>query len=98
MKMSTTWASHYVIKEKEIGSLEPGKYADFVVFNKDYFTIPEGEIGSVYPMMTVLGGKVVVLRDEYSKESGMPATGPQMKWKPKTEFDFGAPVQGEGLL
>ena len=37
MKMSTVWASYYVIKEKEVGTLEPGKNADFVVLNKDYF-------------------------------------------------------------
>ena len=98
MKMSTTWASRYVIKENEIGTLEPGKYADFVVFNKDYFTVPEGDIGSVFPLMTVLGGKTIVLRDEFAKEIGEKAVGPQMKWKFKTSFDFGAPVKAEGAL
>ncbi len=93
MKMSTVWASYYVIKEKEVGTLEPGKYADFVVLNKDYFTIPEAEIGSVFPFMTVLGGKTIVLRDEYAKEAGMPAAGPQIKFSFKTEYDFGGGEQ-----
>ncbi len=89
MKMSTVWASYYVIKEKEVGTLEPGKLADFVVLNKDYFTIPEGEIGSVYPLMTVLGGKTIVLRDEWAKDLGVSAIGPQINFKFKTEYDFG---------
>ncbi len=88
MKMSTVWASYYVINEKNVGTLEPGKYADFVVLNKDYFTIPEAEIGSVYPLMTVLGGKPVVVRDEASKDLGLPATGPQIKFEFKTSYDF----------
>jgi len=94
MKMSTVWPSYYVLKEKEIGTLEPGKLADFVVFNKDYFTIPQDQIGSVFPLMTVLGGKTVVLREELAKELGTAAVGPQIKFQFKTEYDFGAPVSG----
>ncbi|MBI2815542.1 MAG: amidohydrolase family protein [Acidobacteria bacterium] len=89
MKMSTVWASYYVMKEKEIGTLEPGKLADFVVLNKDYFTIPESEIGSVYPVMTVLGGKTVVAREEAAKDLGVQVIGPQVKWQFKTLFEAG---------
>jgi predicted amidohydrolase YtcJ len=87
MKMSTVWPSYYVLKEKDLGTLEPGKYADFVVLNKDYFTIPESEIGSVFPLMTVLGGKTIVLREEFAKELGTGAVGPQEKWLFKTEAE-----------
>ncbi|MSO19870.1 MAG: hypothetical protein EXQ56_05290 [Acidobacteria bacterium] len=80
LKMSTSFAASYLMREKEIGTLEPGKMADFVVFNKDYFTIPEAEITSVVPLMVVTGGKTIVLRDEYAKEAGMPAVGPQLKF------------------
>jgi hypothetical protein len=58
-----------------------------VVLNKDYFTIPEGEIGSVFPLMTVLGGKTIVLREDLAKELGTPAVGPQEKWLFKTEAE-----------
>ena len=90
MKMMTTWASHYVMKEKELGSLEAGKFADFVVFNKDYFTVPEGEIPSVFPLMTVLGGKTIVLRKELADEWGTQPVGPQVK------FEFATKFSGEG--
>ena len=62
MKSATSWAASYVLKDKEMGTLEPGKFADFVVFNKDYFTIPENEIPTVVPLMVVVGGKTIVLR------------------------------------
>jgi cytosine/adenosine deaminase-related metal-dependent hydrolase len=85
LKMNTSYAAYYVLKEQELGTLEPGKLADFVVFNKDYFTIPDAEIPSVYPLMVVVGGKTVVLRDEYAREIGQQAVGPQLKftWEPE---------------
>ena len=92
MKAITVWPSYYVLKEKEIGTLEPGKFADFVVFNKDYFTVPQAEIPEVIPVMTVVGGKTIVLREELANEWGVPAVGPQLKFQFKTEYDFGDPI------
>jgi predicted amidohydrolase YtcJ len=85
LKMSTSMAAYYVLKEKELGTLEPGKLADFVVFNKDYFTVPEADIPSVYAVMVVVGGKTIVLREEYGSVIGQPAVGPQLKfsWEPE---------------
>ena len=95
LKMATVWASIYVMKQKELGTLEPGKHADFLILNKDYFTVPEAQIPTVYPVMTVLGGKTVVLRDEYAKELGVPAVGPQMKFEFKTDSQDSDPLKGE---
>ena len=78
IKAATTWPSFYILKEDDLGSLETGKLADFIVMNKDYFSVPEAEIPSVYPLMTVVGGKTVVLREEFGSEIGMTAVGPQM--------------------
>ena len=80
MKMNTSMAAYYVLKEKELGTLEPGKFADFIVYNKDYFTIPQEEIPSVYPLMVVVGGKTIVLREEYAADLGLQAVGPQLKF------------------
>ena len=63
MKMITTWAAEYVLAEDNLGSLEPGKYADFVVLDRDYFTIPESEILKVRAVMTGLNGQIIYDRD-----------------------------------
>ena len=57
--MATRWAAEYVLREKTLGSLEPGKWADLVILNKDYFTVPDDDIASVRGIFTMVGGKVV---------------------------------------
>ena len=59
LKMSTAWAAEYVLREDVLGSLEKGKFADFIVIDKDYLDIPAGELGSIKPLLTVVGGKIV---------------------------------------
>ena len=54
----TTWAAEYVLREKEIGSLMPGKLADFAVIDRDFFTIPDKELFNIKNLMTGLGGKI----------------------------------------
>ena len=81
LKMSTVWAARYLLREKEIGTLETGKLADFVVLNKDYFTIPEPDIPTAFPLMVVTGGKTIVLREEYAKELGAAPAGPQLRFQ-----------------
>ena len=59
LKMATTWASEYMMAEDTVGTLEPGKFADFVVLDKDFFTIPVSAIPFVEVVMTGLGGEIV---------------------------------------
>jgi len=87
MKMATTWAASYVMREDDLGSIEPGKLADLVVWNKDYFTVPLAETATVYPVMTVLGGKTLILRNEYAQVLGTAPIGYQPR------FNF---TQGQG--
>ncbi|MCH7804822.1 MAG: amidohydrolase family protein [Acidobacteria bacterium] len=65
LKMATTWASEYMLAEDTIGTLEPGKYADFAVLDRDFFTIPVDEIPNMKSVMTGLNGKIV-----YDNSSG----------------------------
>jgi len=53
-----------VLAEDTLGTLEPGKYADFAVLNKDFFTIPREEIRALEVVMTGLNGVVVYDRDQ----------------------------------
>ena len=38
------------------GSIEVGKLADLIVLDKDYFSIPVKEIGTITPLLTMVGG------------------------------------------
>jgi predicted amidohydrolase YtcJ len=65
LKTGTVWAAEYVEREKVLGSLEPGKYADLLVLNNDYFTVPEREIRKIKPLLTMVGGKIVYQADNF---------------------------------
>ncbi|MBI3934273.1 MAG: amidohydrolase family protein [Acidobacteria bacterium] len=79
LKMFTTWAAWSVFREDKLGSLQPGMFADYIVLNNDYFTVPEDQIGKIYPLMTVMGGKIMMLREEFAKELGRTPIGPQLQ-------------------
>ncbi len=49
----------FLFQEANLGSLAPGKYADLLVLDRDYLTVPEGEIKDIKPLLTMVGGKVV---------------------------------------
>ncbi|HEY6168912.1 MAG TPA: amidohydrolase [Verrucomicrobiae bacterium] len=48
--------------EAEVGSLEPGKRADFVVLDRDILTCPEDQIAGIKPVATYVEGKEVFAR------------------------------------
>lgn len=52
----TIWAAYSNFEEDEKGSIEPGKFADFVVLSDDLMTIPSEEIPNVTAEQVFLGG------------------------------------------
>lgn len=59
LKGMTIWAAYSNFEEKEKGSIEKGKWADFVVLDKDIMTIPLEEIPRMKAHKTFVGGKQV---------------------------------------
>jgi len=55
----TIWAAYSNFEEKEKGSLEVGKWADFVIFDKDIIKIEESELLNMKPVNTYLKGQKV---------------------------------------
>jgi len=59
VRAMTIWAAKAAFEEDEKGSIEPGKFADFIVTASDLMSIPEQEIPHVKIMMTYLSGEQV---------------------------------------
>jgi predicted amidohydrolase YtcJ len=51
--------AYFVFQESNLGSIQPGKFADLLVLDRDYLTIPADQIKDIKPVMTMVGGKVV---------------------------------------
>ena len=49
----------FLFQEGNLGSLAPGKYADLLVLDRDYLTVPADEIKDIKPLITMVGGKIV---------------------------------------
>tara|TARA_R110002073_G_scaffold2899_2_gene18751 strand:+ start:6395 stop:8158 length:1764 start_codon:yes stop_codon:yes gene_type:complete len=59
LKLFTAWPAHASFREDELGTIEQGRIADLTIFSADIMTIPEAEILTVEPWMTVVDGEVV---------------------------------------
>jgi predicted amidohydrolase YtcJ len=49
----------FLFQEGNLGSIQNGKYADLLVLDRDYLTVPEDGIKDIKPLITMVGGKVV---------------------------------------
>jgi hypothetical protein len=56
LKSMTIWAAHANFQEKLLGSIAPGKYADFVVMDRDWMTAPAETIMETRIAATYLAG------------------------------------------
>ncbi|MEJ7738097.1 MAG: amidohydrolase family protein [Chitinophagaceae bacterium] len=59
LKGMTIWAARSNFEEKEKGSLEKGKMADFVIVDKDLLSAPASEVLKTTVLATYLGGEKV---------------------------------------
>jgi predicted amidohydrolase YtcJ len=62
LKMFTIWPAYAAFEEKEKGSVEVGKLADFTVLSQDIMKIPEPETLKTRVEMTIIGGEIVYQR------------------------------------
>ena len=59
LQSMTIWPAYAGFQESMLGSLTPGKYADFVVLDRDIMRIPDTEILATRVVSTWIGGKRV---------------------------------------
>jgi hypothetical protein len=59
LRLFTRDNSWFLRMEDKVGTIEPGKLADLVVLNRDYFAVPEAEIRQIRAVLTVVNGRIV---------------------------------------
>ncbi|MDD4645765.1 MAG: amidohydrolase [Bacteroidales bacterium] len=62
LKAMTIWAAKSCFEEKERGSIEPGKMADFVILNEDIMKIQPLRVPKAQVLETWIGGEQVFTR------------------------------------
>ena len=61
LRMMTRWGAEYVMRDDVLGTIEPGKYADVIVVDRNPLdpAIPDDRLSELKVLMTIVGGKVV---------------------------------------
>lgn len=59
LQLYTRNGAYIGFEEDQKGSLEPGKLADFIVVDRDVWSVPVDELKDVQVLMTFVGGKLV---------------------------------------
>jgi predicted amidohydrolase YtcJ len=59
LKGMTIWAAYSNFEENEKGSIEKGKYADFVVLDQDIMTVSEKKIPTTKVVANFINGEMV---------------------------------------
>lgn len=70
----TVNAARQLRLERHVGTIETGKFADLIVLENDFLTVPEEALGRNRVLLTMVGGQVVAGLGPYS---GLP--GPQQQ-------------------
>jgi predicted amidohydrolase YtcJ len=85
LQLYTTGSAWFSGEEKLKGKIAKGQYADMVILNEDYFSVPIYEIRNIHALLTIVNGKVVYAEADYEKlNPQMPEVIPA--WSPVKYF------------
>lgn len=60
--------------DEAVGSIEVGKFADLIVLDKNFMQVPEAELARNQVLLTLVGGKVVFAKEQFSSLEAAPLT------------------------
>jgi predicted amidohydrolase YtcJ len=72
LRAITANAAYELHAERDIGSLEVGKLADFIVLDRNVLQIPAREIADVNVLLTVVGGRAVYAAGPFAPAGRLP--------------------------
>jgi predicted amidohydrolase YtcJ len=85
LQLYTTGSAWFSGEEKLKGKIAKGQYADMVILNEDYFSVPVDEVRNIHALLTIVNGKVVYAEGDYEKlNPAMPEVIPA--WSPVKYF------------
>ncbi len=67
LKGMTIWAAYSNFEEQEKGSIEVGKFADFIILDKNIMEAPANEIPNIKVVNTFIDGQSVYAKDNIAK-------------------------------
>ena len=59
LRLFTKGNSWFLRMEDRIGTIEPGRLADLVVLDRDYFTVPDADVRKIRSVLTIVDGRIV---------------------------------------
>jgi predicted amidohydrolase YtcJ len=59
LRAATIWAAHQMFLDTKIGSIEPGKYADLAVWDRNPYEVSTDDLKEMQCQMTIFGGEIV---------------------------------------
>lgn len=63
MRAHTVNAAWQLFEEENLGSIEPGKYADLIVIDRDPYAVPAADVAATRVLATYLAGELVFAAD-----------------------------------
>jgi predicted amidohydrolase YtcJ len=66
LRAITTNSAHQLRLDNVVGSVEVGKFADLIVLERNFMSVPDDELGRNRVLLTMVGGKVVMALDAFA--------------------------------
>ena len=76
LRLMTLGSAYALDREREVGSLEVGKYADLAVLNQDPRAVEPAQLESTDVLMTMVGGRIEFCHEAFAAVCDQSATQP----------------------
>lgn len=85
LELMTSGGYSLIKEDDEKGKIRAGYFADIVILDKDYFSIPDGEIPNITSLLTIVDGKIVFGARDY-KDLSPPSPEVIPSWSPVNHY------------